>query len=208
MQSLVGQRIGRLEVVQETTVRKGRWNVSAYVCRCDCGNAKTLRRDYLISGKAKSCGCYRVEAARAATKTHGFSKGSAHHHPLYDVWSSMIQRCHNKNNNGYSNYGGRGISVCEEWRTDFQSFYDWAMLCGYKKGVSLDRIDNNKGYSPDNCRWVTQYTQSRNKRNNLMVTYLGKEMTLQDVADKTHIPRSTLYYRYTHGKPIVTACGN
>lgn len=197
-----------LEVIQETTVKKGRWNNAAYICKCDYGNLKVLRRDYLLSGRAKSCGCYRNLAAIKATKTHGMSKGSIHHHPLYDVWSSMIQRCYNKNNKGYSNYGGRGISVCDEWRTDFQSFYDWSMSNGYMKGLSLDHIDNDKSYSPDNCRWATQHTQSRNKRTNLRVMYLGKEMTLQDIANETHIPRSTLYYRHIHEKPLVTACAN
>lgn len=208
LENLIGKRFGRLLVLSETTLPKGKWNVKAYVCQCDCGNVKTIRRDGLISGHSTSCGCYRVEAARKATMTHGLSKGSKNHHPLYDVWSTMIQRCHNKNSKSYSSYGGRGISVCDEWRHNFQSFYDWSLKHGYQKGMSIDRINNDKGYYPENCRWVTQYTQSRNKRNNIIVTYLGQEMILQDVSNITHIPPSTLYYRYKHGKPIVITCGS
>lgn len=120
----------------------------------------------------------------------------------------MIQRCHNKNNKSYANYGGRGIEVCSEWRGNFQSFYDWALSVGYRKGLSLERVDNDKGYSPDNCKWATLYEQSRNKRTSLKVEFQGEEMTLQDVANKTGIPRNTLYYRYTHGKPLFTSCAN
>lgn len=207
MSDLVGKRIGKLLVLSKTTVKKytkkGTWNISAYVCLCDCGNKKTLRRDYLISGRAKSCGCYRAEAAANATRTHGKSKGSKNHHPLYDVWSSMIQRCHNKNVKGYGLYGGRGITVCDKWLKDFENFYKWSMANGYRKGLSIDRINNNEGYSPENCRWTTSYEQSRNKRTNITIEFQGKRQCLQDVADSLGVNRSTLNYRYKHGLPLV-----
>lgn len=208
MESLVGKRIGRLLVLSETTLPKGKWNVTAYTCQCDCGNIKTMRRDYLLSGRAKSCGCYRKEATRKATMTHGLSKGSHNHHPLYDVWSSMIQRCHNQNNKSYSSYGARGIKVCDDWRTDFQQFYDWSIANGYEHGLQIDRINVNDGYSPSNCRWVSTFVQARNKRSNFNVTFNGEKHCLTDVSKETGIPVGTLRYRYIHGKPLVKSCAN
>lgn len=205
----IGQRIGKLTVLAKTKKKKGPWNVAASVCKCDCGIVKTFRDDYLKSGRVRSCGCARIEAARRATMKHGLSKCSANHHPLYDVWSSMIQRCHNPRNKGYQIYGARGIAVCEEWRKDFSKFYAWVMANGYEHGLQIDRINVNKGYSPENCRLVTAYVQARNKRTNIYVTYQGKRMTLQDAANAIGVKRSTVYYRYMHGKPLdVSSYGN
>lgn len=208
MENLIGKQIGNLLVISETRTKKGRWSVLAYVCQCDCGNIKTMRRDYLLSGRAKSCGCYRMEAARKATITHGLSKGSQFHHPLYDVWSSMIQRCHNENNKGYPNYGARDIKVCDEWRTSFQIFFDWAIAKGYRRGLQIDRIDVNKGYSASNCRWVSSFEQARNKTTNVLINLEGEVITLQDLANITGVSRSTLYYRYKHNKPLIIVCAN
>lgn len=108
-------------------------------------------------------------------------------HRLHSVWSDMLGRCHSVTNRAYKDYGARGITVCKEWREDFMSFFMWAMKEGYRKGLSLDRIDNNKGYSPMNCRWVTMKEQSNNRRSNHLLTFNGKTQTMQQWADETGI---------------------
>jgi hypothetical protein len=119
--------------------------------RCHCGNEFKAMKSNVINGGTKGCGCLKYK------RTHGLYK-----HPLHMIWEAMIQRTRNKNNKHFVDYGGRGIKVCEEWK-DFKNFYD-DMIDGYEKGLSIDRIDNDKGYEKSNCRWATMKVQQRNKR--------------------------------------------
>ena len=130
------------------------WN-----CVCSCGNNIVAKGRELRSGHVKSCGCLKNEKASQRMTKHGMS-----HTKLAYVWSCMKQRTSNPSNKKYPDYGGRGISVCDEWKQSFQSFYDWSMAHGYKEGLSIDRIDNDGNYTPENCRWTTAKTQSSNKR--------------------------------------------
>lgn len=195
---MIGQKFERLTIL-DITRKKGR---EYYICKCNCGTIKAIRSDAIRSGVTVSCGCYGREARRKATWKHGLSKSSKNH-PLYTVWDSIIQRCTNSNNQGYHLYGGRGIKICNEWRANFLKFYNWSMANGYKKGLQIDRINNDGDYSPQNCRWVTCAENARNKRTNLFVNFNGREICLQDVANITGINRSTLYYRYKHGLDLV-----
>ena len=170
---LIGERFGRLLVVSKgETVEKydGRrnryfryWNVL-----CDCGSKKSIRQDSLRSGLATSCGCLRAEEAakraRKAFKTHGMTQ-----HPRYGTWKSMMNRCENPNDRAYKNYGGRGISVTEEWRGSPENFLAWAEQqehCNNKK-FSLDRVDVNGNYEPSNCRFANDSTQGLNRRSSV-----------------------------------------
>lgn len=123
--------------------------------------------------------------------THGKS-----HTKLCRIYIAMKQRCYNKNVSQYKNYGGRGIVVCNEWLNDFMSFYNWSMNNDYKEGLSIDRIDNNKGYSPDNCRWVDRKVQANNTRRNILLTYNGKTQTIAQWSNELKCSYDKLYSRY------------
>lgn len=153
---LTGQRFGRLTVLERAE------NKGAYVCwkcRCDCGIEKIIAGYCLKSGKTQSCGCLQIERTAEAHTTHG-----KYHTRLHGIWTDMKARCNNPNRKAYKDYGGRGITVCEEWHNSFETFYEWAMANGYSDDLTIDRIDNDKGYSPDNCRWATMADQNKNKR--------------------------------------------
>lgn len=127
---------------------------------------------------------------------------------LYRRWKHMKDRCYNKNYKRYSDYGGRGIVVCDEWRNDFQAFYDWAINNGYKENLSIDRIDNNKGYSPDNCQWVDVATQNRNTRRTINFTYQGETHCLKDWCEILNLKYTTVKQRVTqYHWPIEKALG-
>lgn len=139
-------------------------------------------------------GCNNPNYKHGLTKTH-----------LYQTWSNAKSRCYDVHSIPFKDYGGRGIMVCEEWLHDFQAFYDWAMASGYEEGLTLDRIDNNKGYSPDNCRWVTIKEQSNNRRSNTHLVFRGERKTVSQWADDTGISKETLYKRLSFGWDVEKA---
>jgi hypothetical protein len=155
---LTGKKFGRLTVKHEAERKK---NPSGciqryWLCECECGKIRKVQQGSLTYGTIKSCGCFSAEMARARCTTHG-----RYGTPLYVVWINMRNRCHNPKNHGFKNYGGRGIKVMF---TCFEDFQEWALKAGYRKGLSIDRIDNDGPYSRDNCRWATQEQQVRNTR--------------------------------------------
>lgn len=175
-----GKRYGKL--VAEKYIGNGKWE-----CKCDCGNTKIARSGHLNAGKALSCGCLEYELRSVAGYKHGGIR-----EPLYTVWEGMKQRCGNPNHVSYKNYGGRGIYVCDEWKDDYSVFREWAFSHGYKNGVTLERLNNDAGYCPENCKWVTNKEQARNKRSNRAVylvsetgTILIRYGTIAEAAEKT-----------------------
>jgi hypothetical protein len=154
---LTGENFGRLTVLSKNgSDKKG---YALWECRCDCGNYKTVRSDKLKSKSTSSCGCLMVERFSAKKTTHGKS-----HHRLYGVWRGIKQRCYYDKHVNYNNYGGRNILMCSEWKDSFEVFYKWSIDNEYKQGLEIDRIDNYKGYSPNNCRYVTREENNNNKR--------------------------------------------
>ena len=154
---LTGRRFGRLTVIRKTDQR-GPDGGMVYECLCDCGNTCFVWNNRLtIKGhsRKRSCGCLHDETHHA----HGGSGTT-----LFHKWTGMKDRCYNQNARQYQDYGGRGISVCDEWRESFAAFRDWALANGYQEGLSIDRIDVNGNYCPENCRWITMAEQQRNKR--------------------------------------------
>lgn len=199
--NLVGQRFGRLLVLHETG--KSRNGHTVWHCRCDCGNDVGVVGYSLISGCTKSCGCYNRERVIERNTTHGMNRRGKRH-PVYMTWANILQRCENPNDTQYKNYGARGIKVCTEWH-EFIPFHDWAMANGWQRGVSIDRIDNNGNYEPDNCRWVTAKEQARNKRNNHFITFNGKTQTMVEWAEEIGLEYSILWNRIHRGWSIERA---
>lgn len=169
---------------------------ATWLCRCDCGNEKIVESSDLKNGKTKSCGCLKYKHRESKTK-------------LFWVWDSMIKRCERTTNYNYANYGGRGISVCAEWH-DFIKFKEWAVKVGYNPNATrgectLDRIDVNGNYCPENCRWVNAMTQSNNRRCNHYETINGETHTISEWARLYNINRSTLQYRLNNGNQLLEA---
>ena len=181
---LTGQRFGRLTATKDSGSRRG--NHVVWECVCDCGNITFVSSDRITSGKTQSCGCLKRERSSEAHRKHG-GTGTR----LHNIWNLMRRRCDNPQD---ELYGGRGITVCEEWRS-FAAFRDWSISNGYSDDLSLDRINVNGDYEPGNCRWATDTQQQRNKRNNVFITFDGSTLTLAEWAEKTELPLPTLWNR-------------
>lgn len=180
---LIGQRFGKLTVVELDGIR----NQNCYWrCKCDCGGEKVVLGAQLTSGKTRSCGCLLKEVTAERNSTHKMT-GTR----IYNRWAGMLQRCRDKRNRAY---GGRGISVCKEWEK-FETFYKWSMENGYDDTLSLDRIDVNGNYCPENCRWVPIEDQYNNTRKSRYIDAFGEKMTIAQAARKYGINPATLAKR-------------
>ena len=181
---LTNKKFNRL-LVLEKAPNKGHKVV--WKCLCDCGNITYVEAINLTSNRTKSCGCLKMEKLIQRSTTH-----NKRHTKLYEVWKTMKQRCFNPNNKSFHRYGGRGISVCEEWKNSFSSFYEWSMKNGYKQNLSIDRIDNNGDYCPKNCRWADKLTQANNTRTNKYISFRGEVKTIAQWSRTLNIPYSKL----------------
>ena len=191
--NLIGQKFGKLTVIERAENNKQ--GKAMWKCLCDCGKVKSkpVSSYDLKKGKVTSCGCNYFISNKNRNKKHGMTNTR-----LYRIWSGAKQRCHNSKSQYYKRYGGRGITVCDEWLNDFQAFYDWAMSNGYKDNLTIDRIDNDKGYSPDNCRWVSYEIQENNRTNNIIVKYKGQNYTVSQLSRILGISQSALNWRIKH----------
>lgn len=190
--TLVGQKFGHQLVIDDcgSDGHHTLWKV-----RCDCGHIAVKVGVEIKSGRYCSPECSFFRRSLSVRRaTHAMSR-----HPAYAVWRSMLARCNRPSHRAFKNYGGRGIDVCDAWES-FETF--WSDMCaGYAPGLTLDRIDNNAGYFPGNCRWASRTTQARNKRGNVFIhTPLGR-MTVAEAADRFGLGRSTVFYRIQHGWP-------
>jgi len=188
--NLVGNKYGNLTVISML----GRVsNTSAHYysrVRCDCGNEFDTRDTRLIHGSVTKCHeCWK--------------KSQGRHHmtgtPIHNLWLNMRQRCSNPNSQDYKDYGGRGIRVCDEWNNSFESFYEWATTNGYEKGLSIDRIDVNGNYEPENCRFANAIEQGTNKRNNVYLDYEGETVAMSEASRRCGISEGTLGFRLRKG---------
>lgn len=191
---LTGRKFGRLKVIEFSHSKNRR---SYWLCLCSCGNKKAIRSDQLTGGRTKSCGCLNIDKLKLGRNhSHGYSKTK-----LYAVYYAMRARCYSKTNKDFNRYGGRGIKICEEWlgKEGFLTFRSWALQNGYKEGLSIDRIDVDGDYEPNNCRWVDFKTQSRNKSNNRKIKINGIEKCLIEWCESFGISRSTVKDRMRNG---------
>lgn len=194
---LTGQKFGRLLVlervenyIQPNGTIKARWK-----CLCECGKHCVVCSRELRYGKTKSCGCFKLEIFKTSKMTHGKT-----YTRLYGVWKELKKRCYNPSDKYYKDYGGRGITVCQEWKNNFQAFYDWAMANGYDENApkwlcTIERINTNGNYEPNNCKFATIKEQANNRRSNHLLTYNEKTYTLTEWSEITGIKRKTIEYR-------------
>ena len=198
---LSGEKFGRLTVVK-------RWERlpsghTKWLCVCDCGNVKFVMDSNLHRKHEVSCGCAKKEKMIKNSKWKGESS-----EPLFIIWRAMLKRCYNINSQNYKYYGGRGIKVCNEWLDEnngYFSFKKWSLENGFEKGLSIERIDVNNDYSPDNCKWIPFSEQSKNKRNNNMITYHNETKCLAEWSKILGIKRYTLYSRLKRGWAVEKA---
>ena len=186
---MVGEKFGKLTVLQllpEDKEEYGKYSGKRVLVQCECGIVKSANMRSVSRGRTTSCGCARIDKI---TK-HGYSRDR-----IYSVYRSMLQRCSDKKHWLYPRYGGRGISVCDEWVNDISAFVKWANENGYRPGVTIDRVENNDGYSPDNCRFVTKKENCNNTSKTVFLHIGGEKISLQDAAIKYDIYPSTIYQR-------------
>lgn len=182
-----GQKFNRLTAIKP--VGKYKSGNTIWLCRCDCGNLCEVEGSLLRSGKQKSCGCYPSERMKQLnTKHNGFGTR------LYEIWRQMHRRCYGKNTKAYKDYGGRGISICKEW-SEFGPFSEWALSSGYKENLTIDRIDVNGNYCPENCRWATVKQQANNRRSNHKISFNEETHTISEWADILGVNQVWLWNR-------------
>lgn len=184
--NITGNKYGRLIVTRKDV---DKYNKVIWVCLCDCGKERKSYRYDLEKGRTKSCGCLLSENIRAKTKTHGMSLSAE-----YRIYSGIIKRCSHPELRAHKNYAGRGISVCTRWLESFENFYA-DMGNRPSKNHSIDRIDNNGNYEPDNCRWATRIEQSKNRRVSLVYIVNGKKLSLMEIAKENNMTYKKLNYR-------------
>lgn len=197
VENIIGKRFGRLLVLENLNTKSH--GSTLHRCICDCGNTKDVPISYLKSKHTTSCGCL----VKDMHTTHNLSKSR-----LYKIYTGMLARCFRKTHTAFTDYGGRGITVCEEWRNSFQAFYDWAISNGYDENLTIDRRDNEGNYEPSNCRWITRSQQTRNCRKNVYFTYNGETKTISEWARYFNIPLTTFRRRMLENRSIEEIISN
>ena len=193
LEDLTGNKFTRLEVVGLSPKKSGR--KSYWVCLCECGNQKVVRADSLKSGMVRSCGCLKREQDKMnLTKNHRHKESKSR---LHNIWLGIKKRCNDMNDD---RYGGRGIRVCEDWMKSYESFRDWALNNGYSDNLTIERVDNDKGYYPENCSWIPQSEQAKNRRSTVWVEWDGKRKSIKQWSDYLGINYGTLHSRYYRSK--------
>lgn len=202
LNDLSGKTFRKWTVMRGTMARYGGRLRHLWDCRCECGTERAVANDALVSGKSTQCrDCGNREKATLKSRlVHGGS-GTR----LHNIWMLMHRRCGDAKHPDFKRYGGRGISVCREWK-NFTAFHEWASVNGYAAGLTLDRIDNDRGYRPDNCRWVSRTTQNRNRGNNIRYEWKGQMLILSEISERECVRLTMLRQRVQkRGWPIEAA---
>jgi len=194
---ITGKRFGNLVVknfVESKPAYVGGSNQLYWLCKCDCGNEIIVRYSSLSGGHTKSCGCLQKETQAQRLFKHGDSRTR-----LYRTYQNIKARCYCESATEYEHYGGRGIRVCNAWINDYMQFKNWSLSHGYKPRLTIDRVNVNDDYTPENCRWVSMKEQSENKRTSHIIPLKGKDYTLSQLVSITDIKRGNWYYRLQQG---------
>ncbi|MBO5384494.1 MAG: hypothetical protein J6A30_09365 [Ruminococcus sp.] len=196
---LTGKQFGAWRVLRFDESSYGKKH-RRWICKCECGTERSVLMDTLLNGRSASCGC-KHHGVKGQNKTHGMSKTR-----IYAEWCAIKTRCISQTKKNKKHYADKGITVCNEWKRDFLAFYTWAMENGYSDELTIDRIDNNKGYSPDNCRWATYTEQCHNRSNTVKILYNGEYVPLAAVCKELNVPYkaaiSKVYYLKSKSKPL------
>lgn len=193
----VGEKFNRWTVLREgVPYRAAGKQFRTLECVCDCGARGAKLFQSIINGTSRSCGCLRNEEASVRMAARGKHRMCGT--PEYKTWISLRERCLNEKAQSYGNYGARGIGVCQSWADSFEAFF--ADMGARPDGMSLDRIDNDKGYSPENCRWANREQQARNTRTNRMLVYGGREMPIVEFCEATGMNHRTVAYHLDKGR--------
>jgi len=202
LKDLSGQKFGRLTVVRyhSTKVFPSGQSKPQWLCKCDCGESVVVYGAHLRRQSTQSCGCLQREKTSSANRIHGKSE-----HRLYHIWENIRERCNCPTVKNWMDYGGRGITVCERW-DNFQAFYD-DMAATYKPGLSIERKDNNKGYSPENCKWATRIEQANNRRTNRLLFFNGQILNESQWSKITGLSRTLISTRLKAGWTIQKTLG-
>lgn len=186
----IGNIYGRLTVISRGISKNNHAN---WLCKCSCGNEVIVTGSSLRNNKTKSCGCFKNEETKNRFTKHGLKN-----HSLYGVYIKMKSRCYNINDKDYKNYGKRGINLCNEWKYSFINFYNWAIKNGYQNNLTIERINVNENYEPNNCTWIENKYQALNRVNSLKFTYHGETKDIRYFSEKYHINYYTLRARLTN----------
>lgn len=197
---VIGKRFGRLTIIDAPETVYG---ISEVVCKCDCGTVKSLKYSHLTNNHTRSCGCLKNELSSQRLKKQNYKHGDSKTR-LYGIFLDIHKRCENPKMWAYDRYGGRGVTVCEEW-SNFPCFKEWAIANGYADDLTIDRINNDEGYSPSNCRWVNRKVQGNNKSNNVRYEYKGEMYTASELSDISGIKYHTIIGRLTKGWSVAKA---
>lgn len=189
LDSFIGKKQGLLTVLSH--FKKGKYNANYFCCQCECGRISEIRVNHFFSDNQTTCGRFHKKYENSIIGTK-----------IYNTWNKMISRCYNPKNKKYYRYGERGISVCKEWKNDYNSFYSWCINNGYRIGLTLDRINNNGNYEPSNCRWATRKQQQRNMCRNKIVTYKNETHCLSEWCEILSLNYSAISSRLLRGWSI------
>lgn len=192
---ITGQKFGKLTAIKLDHIKSYSTSTKRYwLCKCKCGNYSIVEQGQLTRGKTKSCGCIQKEYFK--------TKHNLRNSKIYETWSNIKKRCYNARSTRYKWYGAKNIKMCDEWKNDFKTFYDWSINNGYKEPLTIDRIDVNGNYEPNNCRWVDWKQQQQNKNSNINITYKNQTKCIAEWARIFNINRATLQWRIKQGWKI------
>ena len=202
-EDLTGRKFGRLTVLREADGRSKRGYI-LWECECSCDNRTIIvvPSERLRSGHTKSCGCLQRDTVVAKNVAGAKYPAYDRQSRLYRIWKAIFARTTYESQPGYKNYGGRGISICDEWKNDFYAFKNWALSHGYEDSLSIDRIDVNGDYTPSNCKWSTRKEQNNNQRSNILLTYNDETHTAAQWAEILGITKDCIYKRIQRGRGI------